>query len=65
MAEPKVSNLDRLGRADVGDASQLDDRERELIDKLTEDEVDTLIRIREKLGAAREDAPYSRMRFPF
>jgi hypothetical protein len=65
MAEPKVSNVDRLQQADVGDASKLNDRERELIETLTPDEVDVLIRIRQKLGRAREDAPYSCMRFPF
>jgi len=65
MAEPKLSNMDRLEQADVGDASQLDERERELVASLTPDEVDMLIRIRQKLGRAREDSPYSRMRFPF
>jgi hypothetical protein len=65
MSEQLPSNLDRLEKADVGDPSTLNERERELIETLTPEEVDVLIRIRQKLGRSREESPYSRMRFPF
>ena len=65
MAEPQTTNLDRLERAGVAEASQLSDREREFVAALTADEVDTLIRIHDKLGPAPKDAPYSLVRFPF
>jgi hypothetical protein len=65
MAEPQTTNLDRLEKAGVADASQLNEREREFLETLTTDEVDTLIRIHDKLGPAPADAPYSWVRFPF
>ena len=65
MAEPQTTNLGRLEQAGVAEASQLSEREREFLETLSADEVDTLIRIHEKLGPAPENAPYSLVRFPF
>lgn len=60
-----ADNIARLEKEDVGDSTLLNEKERTLIESLTEQEVQTLIDIRQKLGRARDDAPYSRMRFPF
>jgi len=55
VKKPKTSNLDRLVAADVIPQANIADQDAKVINKLSAAEVNTLIKLRKKLG----DAPFA------
>lgn len=58
----KSSPVDRLVSAGLCNASDLSTKDREVLDTLTDDEVDVLVRLQDKLGTAENDT--ARPNFP-
>jgi hypothetical protein len=52
VKKPKITNLDRLVAADVIPQENVADHDAKVINKLSAAEVNTLIKLRKKLGAA-------------
>ena len=58
------SKIERLHEAGVIVASQFSDSDKKVVESLTDDEVDVLIKLRKRMGAAPEGKSHMRPNIP-